>query len=354
MPTPVGINGFSSVGQAFFFATLTDPTVDVRVINEPCMSAECIKYIIENAASRYAPRVDVTVTAIDGNNLVINDNQTICVLGSSDTRSSQWKQYGVQYVVECTGFNTTRDRCWGHITGGATGVVIAASSADATSILPTLHDGTALSAALPVCAAGSSIAAVVATILSAVQSTGLVEDVSYTAVCGPQSICGAAGNSSDPRDWREARQLASQGSAVVPGRQNGLSTLQRLFPQLGRNITARTLQVASVQGCAIDLVLRTANPTTPEMLNAAIANLASAHPTVVAVCTAANPLISTDCLGKSTLFYDTGSSSSSTDGRRHQLLVWVDLECHYAAQLLSIVKQAAALNKSRQTSQDVR
>ena len=47
--------------------------------------------------------------------LVINGEETLCVLATKDPSQLPWKELGVDYVIESTGFFTDSEKAKGHI-----------------------------------------------------------------------------------------------------------------------------------------------------------------------------------------------------------------------------------------------
>lgn len=338
MSITVGINGFGPIGQAAFFALLADPSTTVTAVVDAAVSAAYIAYVMEQEyAHRNPAGPPVRVTDVQRDQIVLNDTHVVHVSSAQDPQSSLWRQHGAHYVLECTGLYTTRGRSWGHVTGGAAGVIIAAASAD-TNVVTAASPAERLAASLPVCAAGAPIGAAIAPVLSALAAAAGVEQVSYTALCGPQPLRPIGTKSEDARDWRQARLQSTASGAMAPIRDTGAETVAALVPQLAGRVSAGAYQVPVAQGCAIDLVVQTGDAATVDAFASALAQSAAE----VKVCAANCPLISADCIGSPQVLFDVAASSSSADGKVHRLVLWVDVECYYAALLVSLVKSAVA------------
>ncbi|KAK7200905.1 glyceraldehyde-3-phosphate dehydrogenase-like protein [Novymonas esmeraldas] len=344
MSITVGINGFGPVGQSAFFAALADPAVTVAAVVDASVCAAYVAYVVEQEYPRRNPTGPPTrVTETSKDHVVLNGTHVVHVAAAQDPQSSLWRQYGVHYVLECTGLYTTRSRSWGHITGGAAGVVIAAASADANTVM-VASTSERLSASLPVCAAGAPLGAVVAPALEALARVADVEHVSYTALHGPQLPRPIGAKSDDARDWRQARLQPLASCAMAPSRDSGADTVCALLPRLAGRISGGAFQVPVAHGCAIDLVARTKEAVPADVVASAFTPLSTDAECATKVCAASGPMISVDCIGRPSILFDAASSSSSEDGRTHRIVLWVDVECYYAAVLLSLVKQAHAIH----------
>src|SRR5207253_1919679 len=62
---------------------------------------------------------------VDGDHMVVNGDR-IRVVAQRDPAQLPWKDLGVDVVLECTGFFTTKEKASAHIKGGAKKVIISA------------------------------------------------------------------------------------------------------------------------------------------------------------------------------------------------------------------------------------
>ncbi|CBZ31026.1 glyceraldehyde-3-phosphate dehydrogenase-like protein [Leishmania mexicana MHOM/GT/2001/U1103] len=344
MPITVGINGFGPVGKSALFAALADPLVTVTAVVDASVCAAYIAYVIEQEYPHRNPKgPPILVTDKQKDQIVLNDTHVIHVSAAQDPQSSLWKKYGAQYVLECTGLYTTRSRSWGHVTGGATGVVIAAASADTNTVMES-SGSERLAASLPVCAAGAPIGAVVAPVLDSLAKVLEIEQVSYTALYGPQPQHPIGAKSDDSRDWRQVRLQSVASCAMASSRDTGVETVGALLPHLVGHLSASAFQVPVAQGCAVDLVVYTKEAVPADVVASAFAHAAQASERNAKVCIAKGPMISVDCIGSSSVILDAGSLSSSAEGKVHRMVLWVDLSCYYAALLLSLTKKVHGIH----------
>ncbi|TPP44141.1 Glyceraldehyde 3-phosphate dehydrogenase, NAD binding domain family protein [Leishmania donovani] len=321
MSITVGINGFGPIGKSALFAALADPLFTVTAVVDASVCAAYIAYVIEQEYPHRNPTgPPIRVTDKQKDQIVLNDIHAIHVSAAQDPQSSTWKKYGVQYVLECTGLYTTRSRSWGHVTGGAVGVFIAAASADTNTVM----------ASTPV--------------LDALAKVLEIEQVSYTALYGPQPQHPIGAKSDDSRDWRQVRLQPFASCAMASSRDNGAETVGALLPHLAGHVSASAFQVPVAQGCAIDLVVYTKEAAPADVVASAFAHAAAGSKPLSKVCIANGPMISVDCIGSSSVILDAASLSSSTEGKVHRMVLWVDVACYYAALLLSLVKQAHSIH----------
>ena len=132
MAVKVAINGFGRIGRLAFRQMFNAPGYDVVAINDltsPKMLAHLLKY--DSSQGKYA--LAETVSA--GEDSITVDGKTIKIYAEKDAKDLPWGELGVDVVLECTGFYTSKEKASAHIAAGAKKVVI---SAPAGNDLPTI------------------------------------------------------------------------------------------------------------------------------------------------------------------------------------------------------------------------
>ena len=127
----VAINGFGRIGRLAFRQIFDDPALEVAAINDltaPEMLAHLLKY--DSVQGRYAGRS----VEWDDKSITV-DGKTIPVYAEADAHKLPWGELGIDVVLECTGFYTSKEKSQAHIDAGAKKVLI---SAPAGNDLPTI------------------------------------------------------------------------------------------------------------------------------------------------------------------------------------------------------------------------
>ena len=122
MAVKVAINGFGRIGRLAFRQMFNAEGYEIVAINDltsPAMLAHLLKY--DTAQGRYDGH---TVEA--GDDSITVDGKTIRIYAEKDAANLPWGELGVDVVLECTGFYTTKEKSMAHITAGAKKVVISA------------------------------------------------------------------------------------------------------------------------------------------------------------------------------------------------------------------------------------
>ena len=139
MSVKVAINGFGRIGRLAFRQMFGAEGYEVVAINDltkPSMLAYLLKY--DTAQGGYAGKIGDdahTVTADDEANTITVDGKTLQIYKEPDANNLPWGKIGVDVVLECTGFYTSKEKAMAHINAGAKKVVI---SAPAGNDLPTI------------------------------------------------------------------------------------------------------------------------------------------------------------------------------------------------------------------------
>ena len=131
----VAINGFGRIGRLAFRQMFGMKDCEIVAINDltsPEMLAHLLKY--DSAQKKYELR-DTIVAKEKG---IEVGGVEIPVYANSNAEELPWKELGVDVVLECTGFFTSREKSEAHIKAGAKKVIISAPAGDD---LPTIVYG---------------------------------------------------------------------------------------------------------------------------------------------------------------------------------------------------------------------
>ena len=325
--TKVAINGFGRIGRLAFRQMFEAEGYEVVAINindltSPKMLAHLLKY--DTAQGGFAGKFGEGKHTVDcTDNSIIVDGKEITIYAMPNAAELPWGKLGVDVVLECTGFYTSKEKASAHIQAGAKKVVI---SAPAGNDLPTIvynvnHKtltpaDTVISAAscttnclAPMAAALNGFAPIVSGIMSTIHA--------YT---GDQMILDGPQRKGDLRRSRAGAQN------IVPNPElNGklIGSAQRVPTPTG----STTILVAVVKGKDI----------TKEGINAAMkaAQTESFGYTE-------DQIVSSDIIGMKfgSLFDATQTMVSKIDDDTYQVQVvsWYDNENSYTSQMVRTIK----------------
>ncbi|MGA0865244.1 MAG: type I glyceraldehyde-3-phosphate dehydrogenase, partial [Burkholderiaceae bacterium] len=124
MTIKVAINGYGRIGRNVLRAHYEGgkkhdiQIVAINDLGKPETNAHLTQY--DTAHGKFPGTVSV-----DGDYMVVNGDR-IRVLANRNPAELPWGELGVDVVLECTGFFTTKEKASAHLAGGAKKVVISA------------------------------------------------------------------------------------------------------------------------------------------------------------------------------------------------------------------------------------
>ena len=334
MSVKVAINGFGRIGRLAFRQMFGAEGYEVVAINDltkPSMLAHLLKY--DTAQGGYAGRIGEnkhTVSADDEAGTITVDGKTLTIYAKANAAELPWGEIGVDVVLECTGFYTSKAKAQAHIDAGAKKVVI---SAPAGNDLPTIvynvnhktltTDDKIISAAscttnclAPMAKALNDYAPIQSGIMSTIHA--------YT---GDQMILDGPHRKGD---LRRARAGAAKAIGLVIPELNGklIGSAQRVPVPTG----STTILTAVVKGTDV----------TKEGINAAMKAAATESYGYNE-----EPIVSSDVIGMKygSLFDATQTmvSKIADDLYEVQVVSWYDNENSYTSQMVRTIKYFAEL-----------
>ena len=337
MAVKVAINGFGRIGRLAFRQMFGAEGYEVVAINDltsPKMLAHLLKY--DSSQGKYALADKVTA----GEDSITVDGKEIKIYAKANAEELPWGEIGVDVVLECTGFYTSKAKAEAHIKAGARKVVI---SAPAGNDLPTIvynvnHDtlkpeDTVISAA----SCTTNCLAPMADALNkyaAIQSGIMLTVHAYTGdqmtLDGPQR----------KGDLRRARAAAVN---IVPNSTGAAKAIGLVIPELNGKLigSAQRVPVPTGSTTLLTAVVKGDNVTV-EGINAAMKAAATESFGYTE-----EELVSSDIIGikYGSLFDATQTMVTEVgDGLYEvQVVSWYDNENSYTSQMVRTIKYFAEL-----------
>jgi glyceraldehyde 3-phosphate dehydrogenase len=116
--TRIGINGFGRIGRNYLRSVIDAPDLEVVAVNDVFDSASMARLLRYD--STFGP-FDHDV--VDLGDAISVDGRKIAVSAERDPVELDWRQHGVEVVIESTGKFRTRDTAAAHLTAGASTVL---------------------------------------------------------------------------------------------------------------------------------------------------------------------------------------------------------------------------------------
>lgn len=336
MAVQVAINGFGRIGRLAFRQMFGAEGYEVVAINDltnPVMLAHLLKY--DSAQGRYDGH---TVEA--GEDFITVDGKKVIIYAKANAAELPWGELGVDVVLECTGFYTSKAKAQAHIDAGARKVVI---SAPAGEDLPTVvfnvnHDiltkeDTIISAAscttnclAPMAQALNKYAPIQSGIMSTIHA--------YT---GDQMILDG------PQRKGDLRRARAGAVNIVPNSTGAAKAIGLVIPELKGKLIGSAQRVPVPTGSTTILVaVVKGKDVTKESINAA---MKAAETESFGYTT--DEIVSSDVIGirYGSLFDATQTmvSKIGDDLSQVQVVSWYDNENSYTSQMVRTIKYFSEL-----------
>ena len=337
MAIKVAINGFGRIGRLAFrqmFGAEGYEVVAINDLTDPKMLAHLLKY--DSAQGKYA--LADKVEAKDSS--IVVDGKEITIYAKPNAAELPWGEIGVDVVLECTGFYTSKAKAQAHIDAGAKKVVI---SAPAGNDLPTIvysvnedvltAEDTIISAAscttnclAPMAKALNDLAPIQSGIMSTIHA--------YT---GDQMILDG------PHRKGDLRRARAGAVNIVPNSTGAAKAIGLVIPELNGKLIGSAQRVPVPTGSTTILTSVVKGKVTVDEVNAAMKAAASDSYGYNV-----DPIVSSDIVGMTygSLFDATQTMCTymeDTDTTQVQTVSWYDNENSYTSQMVRTIKYFAEL-----------
>ena len=338
MSVKVAINGFGRIGRLAFRQMFGAEGYEVVAINDltsPDMLAHLLKY--DSAQKRY----EKADTVVAGEDSITVDGKTIKIYAEKEAQNLPWGEIGVDVVLECTGFYTTKEKAQAHIDAGAKKVVI---SAPAGKDLPTIVYGVnqnILTADDKIISAASCTTNCLAPMAKALNDYAPIQSGIMTTVhayTGDQMLLDGPHRKGD---LRRARAAAVN---IVPNSTGAAKAIGLVIPELNGKLIGSAQRVPVPTGSTTILVAVVKGENiTVESINAAMKAQSSESFGYTE-----ELLVSSDIIGMryGSLFDSTQTMVTEIGDGLYQVQVvaWYDNENSYTSQMVRTIKYFAELN----------
>ena len=336
MAVKVAINGFGRIGRLAFrqmFAAEGYEVVAINDLTSPEMLAHLLKY--DTAQGRYDGH---TVEA--GENYIVVDGKKITIYAIKDASECPWGELGVDVVLECTGFYTSKEKSSAHIKAGAKKVVISAPAGnDLKTIVYSVNEKT-LTSDDQIISAASCTTNCLAPMAKALNDYAPIESGIMTTVhayTGDQMILDG------PHRKGDLRRARAGAANIVPNSTGAAKAIGLVIPELNGKLIGSAQRVPVPTGSTTILVaVVKGKDITKAGINAAMKAASS-----VSFGYNTDAIVSSDVIGirYGSLFDATQTMVTKIDDDTFQVQVvsWYDNENSYTSQMVRTIKYFAEL-----------
>ena len=315
MAVKVAINGFGRIGRLAFRQMFEADGYEVVAINDltsPAMLAHLLKY--DTAQGSFLGKIGEHKHTVEaGEDYIVVDGKKITIYAIKDAKDCPWGELGIDVVLECTGFYTSKDKAMAHVQAGAKKVVISAASCTTNCLAPMADT---LNKTFP--------------IVSGIMTTVHAYTGDQMILDGPQR----------KGDLRRARAGAQN---IVPNSTGAAKAIGLVIPELNGKLIGSAQRVPVPTGSTTILVaVVKGKDVTKEAINAAMKAAASES-----FGYNEDPIVSSDVIGMKygSLFDATQTMVAKIDDDTYQVQVvsWYDNENSYTSQMVRTIKYFSEL-----------
>ena len=338
----VAINGFGRIGRLAFRQMFGAEGYEVVAINDLTsakMLAHLLKY--DSSQGNYVAQGH-TVDFHEGegeDNYIVVDGKKIVIYKMPNAADLPWGELGVDVVLECTGFYTSKAKASAHIEAGARKVVI---SAPAGNDLPTVvynvnHD--VLTAEDTVISAASCTTNCLAPMAKALNDLAPIQSGIMTTV---HAYTGDQMTLDGPQRKGDKRRSRAAACNIVPNSTGAAKAIGLVIPELNGKLIGSAQRVPTPTGSTTILVAVVKGKVTKEEINAAMKAAATESFGYTE-----EELVSSDIVGMryGSLFDATQTMCiEMEDGNTQvQVVSWYDNENSYTSQMVRTIKYFSEL-----------
>lgn len=345
----VAINGFGRIGRLAFRQMFGAEGYEVVAINDltsPKMLAHLLKY--DTAQGSYVAQGHTvtykdSVLGEDGKTVVVPgsitvDGKEITIYACPKAADLPWGKLGVDVVLECTGFYTSKEKSMAHIQAGAKKVVISAPAGNDLKTIVFNVNNEKLTKEDQIISAASCTTNCLAPMAKALNDTYPIQSGIMTTVhayTGDQMILDG------PHRKGDLRRARAGAMNIVPNSTGAAKAIGLVIPELNGKLIGSAQRVPTCTGSTTILVaVVKGKDITKDSINAAMkaaSNESFGYNT--------DEIVSSDVIGMryGSLFDATQTMVAKLDDDTYQVQVvaWYDNENSYTSQMVRTIKYFA-------------
>src|SRR3954451_1789613 len=327
MTIRVAINGYGRIGRNILRAHYEGgkkndiQIVAINDLGDAKSNAHLTRY--DTAHGKFPGTVEV-----DGDFMVVNGDR-IRVFAQRNPAEIPWGELGVDVVMECTGFFTTKEKASAHLKGGAKKVIISApggKDVDATIVYGVNH-GVLKSSDTVISNASCTTNCLAPLVKPLHDKIGVVNGLMTTvhAYTNDQVLTDVY-----HEDLRRARSATM---SMIPTKTGAAAAVGLVLPELNGKLDGYAIRVPTINVSIVDLTFIAARDTSVDEINRIMKEAATSGPLAGLLQYNKGPLVSVD------FNHDPASSTfdstlTKVSGRLVKVSAWYDNEWGFSNRML--------------------
>ncbi|MDH5413515.1 MAG: type I glyceraldehyde-3-phosphate dehydrogenase [Flavobacteriaceae bacterium] len=328
----IGINGFGRIGRLAFRVAAQRKNVQVVGIND-LLDVDYLAYMLKYDSVH--GRFDGDVEVKDGK-LIVNGNE-IRVTAERNPENLKWNEIGAEYVIEATGFFTSKEKAALHVKGGAKKVIISAPSPDAPMFVMGVNHKE-LKASEAIFSNASCTTNCLAPIAKVLHDNFGITDGLMTTIHATTATQKTVDGPS-LKDWRGGRAALHN---IIPSSTGAAKAVGKVIPSLNGKLTGMAFRVPTMDVSVVDLTVNLGKSTSYEEI-CKVMKKASENELKGILGYTEELVVSQDFVGETcTSVFDAKAGIALTD-TFVKVVSWYDNEYGYSTKIVDLLEYSASL-----------
>jgi glyceraldehyde 3-phosphate dehydrogenase len=327
MTIKVAINGYGRIGRNVLRAHYESgkkndiQIVAINDLGNAESNAHLTRY--DTAHGKFPGTV-----VVEGDNMIVNGDK-IRVFAQRNPADIPWGELGVDVVLECTGFFTTKEKASAHIKGGAKKVIISApggKDVDATVVFG-VNQSVLKSSDTVISNASCTTNCLAPLVKPLNDKIGLVNGLMTTvhAYTNDQVLTDVM-----HEDLRRARSATQ---SMIPTKTGAAVAVGLVLPELNGKLDGYAIRVPTINVSIVDLSFIAARDTTVDEINALMKAAADTSPLKGILTYNTEPLVSVD-FNHNPASSNFDATLTKVSGRLVKVSSWYDNEWGFSNRML--------------------
>jgi len=348
MAVKVAINGFGRIGRLVLRAMAdkgvlgkeVDLVALVDVTNDAKYFAYQLKYdsvhgIFKGEVSSKKSKADLELDDV----LVINGEETKCIIASKDPSQLPWKELGVDYVIESTGLFTDSEKAKGHIAAGAKKVIISApGKGDVKTVVMGVNDNE-LKPEHTIISNASCTTNCLAPVVHVLLKEGIGVEVGIMTTIHSYTATQKTVDGPSKKDWRGGRAASCN---IIPSSTGAAKAVGKVIPELEGKLTGMSMRVPTTDVSVVDLTVKVAKETSYAEIMAAL-KLASETTMKGILGYTEDLVVSQDFVSDSRTSIIDANAGIGLNSTFFKIISWYDNEYGYSSKLIDLAVHITSL-----------
>tara|TARA_B100001250_G_scaffold343922_1_gene312755 strand:- start:5137 stop:6144 length:1008 start_codon:yes stop_codon:yes gene_type:complete len=265
MKIKVGINGMGRIGRMVVRAIIESKNKNIvikHINNRSKLETTCSLLKYDSVHGKFNANLN-----INKNYLLINKNK-ISFSQESNIEDINWKKYGVDYVLECTGKFNSKEKLLAHIKNGAKKVIVSAPCKNADKTIVYGVNEKTLTPSNQIISAASCTTNCLAPVANVLNEHFIIEKGFMTTIHSFTTDQRILDNSH--KDIRRARSATQ---SIVPTSTGASKSIGEIIPSLKGKLEGIAMRVPTPNVSLIEFVFCTKKEITKEKINKVFAKV---------------------------------------------------------------------------------